>query len=140
MRILLATSVILAGLASAAAANPTGTWLARNGKANVTVTKCEAGLCANIVSLKQPHDSNGKPLTDQNNPDSSLRNRPIIGLPLFLGMRATGQNSWEGQVYDPEKGGIFRGYVQQISGNILKVQGCLSMGFPCETYMWKRIK
>ncbi len=141
MRILFSAAIyIVASLLPASAADPFGIWLARNGKANVKVAKCGSGICANIISLKKPNDKNGKPLHDGNNPNPRLKSRPILGLPLFVSMRKTGNGTWQGKVYDPEKGGTFKGYVTQISGNILKVQGCLSMGFPCETYMWKRIK
>ncbi len=141
MRILLfAAFYMVAGLFSANAADPFGIWLAGKGKASVKVSKCGNAICANIISLKQPNDKNGKPLRDDNNPNASLKTRPIIGLPLFIAMRKTGNSAWQGQVYDPEKGGTYKGFVTQLSSNILKVQGCLSVGFPCETYMWKRIK
>ncbi len=140
MRILFIAVFFITGIISANAASPIGTWRTGDGKAKVKVTKCKSGICARIISLRQPKGPNGKPLTDQNNPKPHLRKRPIIGLSLFLGMRPAGQGSWQGRLYSPEKGGIYGGSVTQISGNLLKVKGCLSGGFLCESKMWKRIK
>lgn len=117
-----------------------GVWLARNGKAHVRVSKCSSGLCARIIWLRKPKDAQGRPLRDLNNSNPALRNRRIIGLPLFLRMQQKAPGSWEGQVYDPEKGGIYRGYLKTLSAKKMKVWGCLQAGWPCETYIWKRIR
>ena len=140
MRALFITAFFLANIVVANAASPIGTWSTGNGKAKVKVAKCGSGICAKIISLRQPNDQNGRPLRDLNNPKASLKTRKIIGISLFLGMRAAGNGTWQGHLYSPEKGGTFQGSVQQISGNILKVKGCLSGGFLCQSEMWKRIR
>ena len=119
---------------------PEGVWLARDGKAHVRVRRCKTGLCARIVWLRTPNDKNGRPLRDGNNPDPSLRRRRIIGLPLFINMKRTAATSWEGWLYDPERGGTFRGYLKPLTQGSMKVWGCLSAGWPCQSYIWKRIK
>src|SRR5713226_7216235 len=73
------------------AGQPTGTWLTQAGDARVKVSKCGGGICGVIVGLKDPIDPvTGKPQVDDKNPNPALKRRPMIGLPLFSGMRASG--------------------------------------------------
>jgi hypothetical protein len=65
-----------------------GTWLTQAGDAKVRVSKCAGGICGVVVWLKDPiNPATGKPLVDDKNPNPSLARRPMIGLPLFSGMR-----------------------------------------------------
>src|SRR5258708_31195301 len=81
------------------AGEPTGTWLTQAGDARVKVGKCGGGICGVIVGLKDPIDpTTGKPQVDDKNPNPALKRRPMIGLPLFSGMHASGPNEWSGQV------------------------------------------
>ena len=70
---------------------PTGVWLTQAGDARVKVSKCGGGICGVIVWLKEPIDpATGKPAVDDKNPNPALAKRPMIGLPLFTGMRPAG--------------------------------------------------
>ncbi len=141
MRFFIIATFFFVNIVTANAASPVGTWRTGDGKAKVKVTKCSAGICARIISLRQPNGANGKPLRDQNNPKAHLRKRPIIGISLFMGMRPSGNGAWRGRLYSPEKGGVFSGYVTQLSRNMLKIKGCMgSSTFLCQSKMWKRIK
>src|SRR4051794_18220244 len=66
----------------------TGIWLTQAGDAKVRVSKCGVGICGVIVWLRDPIDpATGKPQVDDKTPNPALRNRPMIGLPLFGGMQ-----------------------------------------------------
>ena len=131
--------LLFAALSTTAhAKNPTGVWLANNGKAKVKISQCGSSLCAKIIALTQPNDAQGRPMRDQNNPNPRLKNRKIVGISLFLGMAPSGNDFWSGRLYSPEKGGTYSGNVKQISRNLLQVKGCLGMF--CQSYMWKRIQ
>src|SRR6476619_2886724 len=71
------------------------------------VKKCGRGICSQIVWLKNPEDSRGRPLRDARNENTSMRDRPIIGLPLFANMVAIDSSSWQGSVYNPEEGKVY---------------------------------
>src|ERR1700684_3985316 len=74
---------------AAGANNPGGIWLTQAGDAKVRVGRCGAGICGTVVWLRDPIDSaTGKPQVDDKNENPSLRQRPMIGLPMFIGMRA----------------------------------------------------
>ena len=71
------------------AGEPTGVWLTQAGDARVKVSKCGGGICGVIVGLKDPVDpATGKPQVDDKNPNPTLKKRPMIGLPLFSGMKS----------------------------------------------------
>src|SRR5215218_1519758 len=125
---------ILAALLAAPAARaqsagePTGVWLTQAGDARVRVSKCGSGICGVIVGLKQPIDpATGKPQVDDKNPNPALARRPIIGLPLFSGMHASGSGKWSGQIYNADDGGTYASNVSVIGPDTLRVEGCVGM-------------
>jgi uncharacterized protein (DUF2147 family) len=131
-------AIALMGVSTLAsfAADPAGTWLTEE-NATVRVSNCGGGLCATIASLKEPNDpQTGKPKTDINNVDASKRNRPIVGLQIFTGLRPEGANKWTGQIYNPEDGKTYDANVVLENANSLKVQGCVL--FICRTKTWTR--
>src|SRR5260370_40461052 len=94
------------------AGEPTGIWLTQAGDARVRVSKCGGGICGVIVGLKQPIDpATGKPQVDDKNPNPALAKRPMIGLPLFSGMHATGPGKWSGQIYNADDGSTYARHV-----------------------------
>ncbi len=97
---------------------PTGIWLTQAGDAKVRVSKCGGGLCGVIVWLKEPIDpATGKRQVDDKNPNPALARRPMIGLPLFSGMRASGPNKWSGQIYNADDGKSYESHIS-VSGPI----------------------
>ena len=136
--LLILTAFLRASPASAQAdAEVTGVWLTQAGDARVRVSKCGGGICGVIVWLRQPIDpATGKPAIDDKNPNPALARRPMIGLPLFTGMRPAGPNKWSGQIYDADDG---RSYVSNVSvsgPDTLRVEGC--MGALCGGETWTR--
>ena len=130
-------SIALFGLSAVMtfAVDATGTWRTEE-DATVRVSNCGGGLCASIASLRQPNDpQTGKPKND-NNVDPSKRNRPIVGLQIFIGLRPDGANKWTGQIYNPEDGKTYDANVVLQNANTLKVQGCVL--FICKTKTWAR--
>ena len=90
---------ILTALFAAAPANAqsggeaSGVWLTQAGDAKVRVSKCGGGICGVVIWLKDPiNPATGKPHVDDKNPNPSLARRPMIGLPLFVGMQPSGPN------------------------------------------------
>jgi uncharacterized protein (DUF2147 family) len=131
-------SILLLGISAVVsfAVDATGTWRTED-DATVRVTNCGGGLCATVASLKEPNDpQTGKPKTDINNVDASKRNRPIVGLQIFTGLRPDGANKWTGQIYNPEDGKTYDANVVLENANTLKVQGCVL--FICKTKTWAR--
>jgi uncharacterized protein (DUF2147 family) len=136
--LLILTALLGASPASAqSGAEVTGMWLTQAGDARVRVSKCGGGICGVIVWLRQPIDpATGKPAIDDKNPNPALAHRPMIGLPLFTGMRPVGPNKWSGQIYDADDGRSYSSSVSVVGPARLRVEGCV--GAFCGGETWSR--
>jgi uncharacterized protein (DUF2147 family) len=115
------------------AAEPIGEWLVTDGYAHIRVEKCGDQYWG-VVSWEQ------QPGTDTNNPDPAKRNRPTLGMPVLLGMKATqaNRNRWDGQIYNSENGKTYTGNISLSSPDVLRVEGCLLIF--CGGQDWTRVK
>jgi uncharacterized protein (DUF2147 family) len=114
-----------------------GLWLTQAGDAKVRVSKCGGGICGVVVWLKDPSNpATGKPFVDDKNPNPSLARRPMIGLPLFSGMRPSGPNKWSGQIYNADDGNSYVSNISVSGPDTLKVEGCV--GALCGGETWTR--
>jgi uncharacterized protein (DUF2147 family) len=134
------TAALLAAPAVRAqgATEPTGVWLTQAGDARVRVSQCGGGICGVIVGLRDPNDpATGKPQVDDKNPNPALKNRPMIGLPLFSGMHPAGPNKWSGQIYNADDGSTYASSVSVTGPDTLRVEGCV--GALCGGENWSRV-
>jgi uncharacterized protein (DUF2147 family) len=136
--IALLTALLGAPVANAqTGGEPSGIWLTQAGDAKVRVSKCGGGICGVIVWLKEPIDpATGKPAVDDKNPNPALAKRPMIGLPLFSGMRPAGPNKWAGQIYNADDGKSYASSITVSGPNTLRVEGCV--GPLCGGETWSR--
>lgn len=134
----IAAAALLAVAAPAIAnAGPFGVWAMSNGKVTVQVAACGANLCATIVGLQEPISKiDGKPKVDRMNPNPSLRQRPLMGLGILIGMKPAGSNQWKGAIYNPDDGKTYAAGVK-LDGNTMKVQGCV-LSILCKTNTFVR--
>jgi uncharacterized protein (DUF2147 family) len=136
--VLAAVFLAASGPSQAYAADPSGIWEKDDGSAKMEIKKCGRGICSKIVWLKDPIDSRGKPLHDARNEDPSMRDRPIIGLPLFGNMMPTETSVWVGNVYNPEEGHIYTDVkVTLVSHQQIVLRGCKAWLLCGEKY-WNR--
>jgi uncharacterized protein (DUF2147 family) len=124
--------------AGAQSVEPIGTWLTQAGDARVRVSKCGGGICGVIVWLRDPIDSaTGRPQVDDKNPNPALKSRPVIGLPLFSGMRPSASNKWSGHIYNADDGGTYESHLSMAGSASLRVEGCV--GAICGGEVWTRV-
>ena len=137
----LAVIFVAAGVPSyASAADPSGIWAKEDGSAKMEVKKCGRDICSKIVWLRSPEDSRGRPLRDARNENTSMRDRPIIGLALFINMVAIDSSSWQGSVYNPEEGKVYNDVkVTLASRNQIVLKGCKAW-LLCGEKVWTRSK
>ena len=125
------------GYAAQAGGDPSGIWLTQNGDAKIKVSKCGGGICGVIVWLKEPIDpATGKPAIDDKNPNPTLARRPMMGLPLFSGMRPSGTGQWSGKIYNADDGKSYDSHIALAGRNELRVEGCV--GPLCGGETWTR--
>ena len=132
-----ATLVGLPGAHAQAGGEVSGIWLTQAGDAKVRVSRCSGGICGVVVWLKEPiNAATGKPQVDDKNPNPALARRPMIGLPLFAGMRPSGPNRWSGQIYNADDGSSYVSNIALSGADTLRVEGCV--GMLCGGETWTR--
>ena len=129
-RISLGLAALTLSTGLALAAEPIGEWLVTDGYAHIRVEKCGDQYWG-VVSWEKEAG------TDTNNPDPAKRNRPTLGMPVLLGMKATQSNRWDGQIYNSENGKTYTGNISLSSPDVLRVEGCLLIF--CGGQDWTRV-
>jgi uncharacterized protein (DUF2147 family) len=133
----LAGAAFLAALAGPVAAAPAGSgpagdWTVANGKAVIRVVNCRGQYWGLVAWEQNPGGA------DVHNPNTALRSRPTLGMPILLGMAPSSEpNSWHGEIYNSQDGRTYSGRITLADPNTLKVEGCV-LGFLCGGENWHR--
>jgi uncharacterized protein (DUF2147 family) len=145
--VLLLTFLLLVSIAFAADEDRIlGLWNTPGNDCKIEIFKNGRKYCGRIVWLKEPlfpaDDDGGmagRPVVDRENPNPSLRSRPLIGLQLIEGFTYIGKNVWEkGTVYDPDKGQTYRCKMTLYDPNHLEVRGFIGIPLLGGTSIWTR--
>ena len=99
----------------------TGTWLTQEQNSKVEIYKNGTGYHGKIVWLENPTNKKGDPVTDRNNPDKNLKNRPIMGLDMLQDLQYQ-EGKWIGKIYSPKRGLTLDAELMVEGGNQLKVK------------------
>jgi len=119
---------------------PIGTWMNEDKEARFEIFKCGEKLCGKIAWMKEPL-RNGKPKTDENNPDEKLRNRPIQGLVFMKDFAFIGDDKWEnGTIYDPKSGKTYSCYMKMLGPNKMEVKGYIGISLIGRSQIWTRVQ
>src|SRR5262245_42142973 len=125
----------------AVAASPVGLWYAEGGAAQVEIETCADALCGRVVWLRSPFDENGCDLRDRQNPDTTLRERPVVGLQVLTGLRASvSEDAWNGgDIYDPASGRTYRCSATLDGADRLHLRGYIGVPLFGRTTTWIRV-
>ncbi|TAL68835.1 MAG: DUF2147 domain-containing protein [Bacteroidetes bacterium] len=118
-----------------------GNWLTAKGDAKVQIYKKNNKYYGKIIWLKTPNDEHGKPKVDKENPDESLKKRPIIGLEILTDFVYDGDYTWvDGDIYDPKSGDSYscKMYLSK-DYKTLEVRGYIGISLFGRTETWKRV-
>lgn len=139
-KIFISMIFMLLPLASAFAQDVVGKWKLEDGSAIVEVYQEGDVYNGKIVWLNKATTSDGSPVLDTNNPDSSLRSRQVLGLNMLSGLKKDGKEYSGGSIYDPGNGKTYN-CSMKVEGDILKVRGSLDKrGLLGRTMDWFRVK
>ncbi|MDY6909412.1 MAG: DUF2147 domain-containing protein [Thermodesulfobacteriota bacterium] len=113
-----------------------GVWTTQGGKAKVEIFKCGAAYCGKIIWF----DESAYPTVDRNNPEESLRSRPLLGLQMLKGFTYSADNgTWEGgTIYDPGNGKTYKCKITQPNADQLNVRGFIGISLLGRTEEWVR--
>lgn len=116
-----------------------GMWIDHTGRGAIVVERCKDRMCGRIVWLQDPNGKDGRPLTDELNPDRAKRGQTICGLQIIGGLKGFPGGVWdEGWIYDPEKGERFDVELRLKGADTLQVTGYMGVKWLSETFVWKR--
>ena len=119
-------------LGSATAAGPVGTWLVEEKTAEIRIIDCATTLWG-VISWEKV---SGR---DEYNSDPALRNRPLLGSAILIGMKPdAARKEWSGKVYNAQDGKQYDAKIRVTPTDTLELTGCL-MGFLCKTVPWTRV-
>ena len=124
--------VLLATLAPATAASPLGNWLVEEKTAQIRVIDCGVALWG-VISWEKVAGR------DTYNPDAALRERPLLGSAILLGMKPNAQQTeWAGKVYNAQDGKQYDATISSPDDQTLNMKGCLVWPL-CQTVTWTRV-
>ncbi len=127
---------IMTAAPAAAAEAIAGRWITEDRDAVVEIKRCGSTTCGTIAQfLITPPD--GQDQRDIYNPDDSLKNRRLLGLPI-LTQFAEEADLWRGRIYDPNTGKTYRSVIRRTGPNTLEVRGCI--GPFCQAQIWRRAR
>ena len=127
-----------------------GTWVTapdKNGTAHIAIERTGERFHGRIVWLSQPNvpaddpaGRGGQPKTDYRNPDPTLRDRTILGLPILDGLRYVGNSEWkQGRIYDPGSGKTYSCQAKLLPDGRLKFRGYLGVSLLGRSTIWTRL-
>ena len=116
-----------------------GKWLSDNQRCKVEIYKSGDKYYGKIVWLMEQNDpETGRPKTDVENPDESLRNKPLIGLTVLKDFVFKDGYWQEGEVYDSQNGNTYDCKIWLDDMNHLQVKGYWHFVYHVES--WTRIE
>lgn len=124
--IYLAISSLLTFNNVAGADDIVGRWLTADKNAYVDIEVSDGVYTGTIVGVPAEMNSD-QPNADLNNPDESLRSRPLVGLTILSSLTRAKANLWKGgTIYDPNKGESYDCKIW-LEGGSLKLRGYKGM-------------
>lgn len=127
-----------------------GVWLTQ-AKSEITVSPCPDDFCGNISKIVVPdaiYKANKKEIdsigatnfTDLMNKDPNLRSRPIMGLQILtLHPNKDKPNIFDGQIYNPQDGNTYSGYIEVLGPDKIRLNGCILYNIICKGEEWTRV-
>jgi uncharacterized protein (DUF2147 family) len=132
--------------ASHAGALIEGTWLTPQ-QSEMTIAACVEGYCGYISRIVITDETRAKygdevdavtRFTDYNNKDEALRDRPIEGLQILTLRQGADAFHFEGEIYNPEDGNTYMGFLEVKDENVMVLKGCAMMVL-CQEQLWRRV-
>jgi uncharacterized protein (DUF2147 family) len=116
---------------AAMAASPEGLWLVEDQTGRIKIQKCGNQMWGVIAWQRAPKN-------DTENPNAAMRNRPLVGTAILIGMKPAGGDRWEGSVYNPRNGKVYDSKMAMLPSGKLQIKGCV-MGLLCGGEDWTRV-
>lgn len=117
-----------------------GKWVNPSGEGQIEIYKKGDKYFGKLVWIKEPNNSNGKPKTDEKNPNEGLRNKPVLGLEILKNFEFNDGKWDDGTIYDPKSGKTYSCKLTLKNQNLLNIRGYIGVSLIGRTEVWKRVK
>jgi uncharacterized protein (DUF2147 family) len=120
-------------------------------ESEVTIAPCPEGYCGVLSKIVVPEagisaaeasaaaEMSPEEFTDMRNKDPQLRNRPMLGLQILTLRPGDKPAVFDGEIYNPEDGNTYSGYVQVTGPDALRLNGCVLFNVICRGEDWVRV-
>jgi len=131
---LLLTAAACAAPLHAQTSGVVGDWRDADGSI-IRIAPCNDALCATLIGVTTKAPAK----VDGNNPDASLRTRPLCGLVIGSGFRGeSADKATGGKLYDPNNGKTYNGTITS-NGDTLSLRGFIGVSLFGRTAKWTRV-
>ena len=118
----------------------TGKWYTPEKESIVEIYKENSAYSGRVIWAAEPFDRYGKPVTDTQNPDLSLRGRRVIGMAFMWGFFYEEGRWTGGKVYNMRDGKTYDAHMQLAGPNVLHLRGFIGFSLIGKTSVWERVK
>ena len=120
-------------------------------KSEITIAACPEGFCGTLSKIVVPSEGlsaeelaaaqqmDPATFTDVRNKDPLLRDRPMQGLQILTLYPSTKPNIYDGEIYNPQDGNTYSGYVEMKSQDLATLNGCVMFNVLCKGEDWVRV-
>ncbi len=116
-----------------------GVWYNTSKTAQIEIMENDDEMIGKIIWIEQDTDSIDNS-TDIVNSDTSLRDRPLMGLTILEGLKYNDGIWSDGKIYDPQSGISYTCELQLVKKDVLEVKGYLGDSWVSRTVEWNRVK
>ncbi len=137
------TIIFLLGLESVQAQSKSkvvGVWFNAEKTAQIEIIENNDQQLIGKLTWIKHEEGDPDTFTDVVNSDTSLRNRPLMGLTIMEGLQYK-DGIWSGgKIYDPKSGLSYACELQLKKKDVLEVKGFLGDSWVSRTVEWNRVK
>ena len=117
----------------------------------VTIAACPEGFCGALSHIVVPEGMLSgaeaeaaaamapEDFFDHRNEDPALRDRPMMGLQILTLWQGKEPHIFDGEIYNPEDGKTYAGYIELIGPDTLRLNGCVLFNVVCRGEDWTRV-
>jgi uncharacterized protein (DUF2147 family) len=125
--LILLASLLLAAPVSAQALE--GQWTNYKKNVVVQVERCGNAYCGRVIQASERAKEKARKGGTPN----------LIGTQILTGLRPMGDGRFRGQAFVPKRNLHATATVQQVSDDVMQVQGCVLGGLLCDKERWTRV-
>ncbi|HHC80772.1 MAG TPA: DUF2147 domain-containing protein [Flavobacteriia bacterium] len=101
----------------------------------VEIYKKDGKAYAKIIKILNKEDENRVCEACKGN----YKNKPILGMVLFNGLKHDGKEWNDGKILDPKNGKYYKCYISLVNNNKLKLRGYIGISLLGRTEYWYRV-